>query len=93
MSIVRIKLGFLSTFSSFQGILIFESCESFLLVEMHYYWTFSKKAHEFEFQPRKGQPTSFVNFDFTLVIVNNLHHVNSPMAEKKTYEKNLTTKN
>jgi hypothetical protein len=45
---------------------------AFLLIEMYYNWTFSKKAHESEFQPWKGQCTSFANFDFTLVIVSKL---------------------
>jgi hypothetical protein len=62
MSIVRIKVGFLPTFLSFQGILVCESCESFLLVEMHYYWTFSKKDHEFEISAMEG--TSHIFWEF-----------------------------
>jgi endonuclease/exonuclease/phosphatase (EEP) superfamily protein YafD len=52
-----------------------------------------RRTMNLKFQPWKGQATSFGNFDSTLVILSNLHHVNSPMAKKKTYEKNLTKKN
>ncbi len=56
---------------------------SFLLVEF-YNQTFLKKAHNYECQPWKGQPTSLGNLNFTLVIVSNLHHV--PWMQNKTCE-------
>jgi hypothetical protein len=52
---------------------------SFLLAEMHYNWTFSKMVHGW-----KRQHTSLGNFDFTLIIVSNLHDPCSTKIGKNT---------
>jgi hypothetical protein len=57
---------------------------SFLQVEMDYNCTFSKKAREFAFSAMEGVTCISWNFTFTLVIVSNLHHVDSlPQLENK----------
>jgi hypothetical protein len=55
------------SFLSLEEIFICEGCE-FCPRWLQYNWTFSKKAHEFEFQPWKGQPTFLGNFILSLWI-------------------------
>jgi len=64
---------------------------SFVQVEVDYNLTFSKKAHEFEFPAMEGVTHISWNFTSTLVIVSNLHHVDSLSQQKKqkTCEKKL----
>ncbi len=66
---------------------------SFVQVEVDYNLTFSKKAHEFEFPAMEGVTHISWNFTSTLVIVSNLHHVDSLSQQKKqkTCEIELST--
>ncbi len=79
----------------YKGSLHAKVVNSFLQVEMGYNWTFSKKAHEFEFSTMERVTRISWNFTFTLVIVSNLHHVDSlPQLEnKKLVKKNYNKLN
>jgi hypothetical protein len=69
---------------------ILNSC---LLIECTIIGHSQRKIHESKFQSWKGQLTFFENFDLTLVIVSNLHHVDSlSHLKRKTCEEKLITK-
>jgi hypothetical protein len=67
---------------------------SFLPIECTIIGHSQRKIHKSKFQSWKGQQLTFCeNFDFTLVIVSNLDHVDSlSHLKRKTCEEKLTTK-